>query len=131
MLNILVGGLVLFAFGVVWFTALFGKIWAKLNGFDTSGNMKMDSMVRPMAINFTMQLLTSYSVYYLFPQVLAISFTNFWILMFVVWAGFSLPVYMNQYLWERKPFNLVLLNAAYGIIATALISAVVFYWPLN
>jgi hypothetical protein len=130
MLNILVGGIVLFVFGAVWFTGLFGKTWAKLNGFDTSGKMSMKNMAKPLVLNFLMQVLTSVSVFYLFPQVLALSFASFWFCMFVVWVGFSLPIYMNQYLWERKPFNLVLLNSAYGILATAIISAIAYFWPI-
>lgn len=131
MLNILVGGAVLFVFGAVWFMGLFGKTWARLNGFDTSGKMSMSNMAKPIAINFLMQVLASMATYYLFPQVLALSFSGFWFTMFVIWAGFSLPIYMNQYLWERKSFNLVLLNSVYGVIATAIISAIVYNWPIK
>ncbi len=130
MLNVIIGSIALFVFGVVWFTALFGKVWAKLNGFDAGGDMSMASMAKPMFLNFLMQVATSISVYYLFPQLLALSFMSYLVTMLVVWAGFGLPIYMNQYLWERKPFNLVLLNSAYGILSTTIISAVVFYWPM-
>lgn len=130
MLNIIVAGIALFIFGAIWYMPLFGKLWARLNGFNMEGDPSMKGMAKPMVINFVVNLLFAYSAYYLFPQLLALNFSSFWFTMVVVWFGFSFPIYMNQYLWERKPFNLVLLNTAYGICSTTLLSLVVYYWQM-
>lgn len=126
MLTILVASVVGFVFGTLWYTALFGKLWAKLNGFDTSGEMSMKSMAVPMVQNFIMQVILVSSVYYLFPQVLVLTFMDFLKITLVVWFGFAFTVYANAAIWERKSWKLVLLNSAYGIIMTIIVSYVVY-----
>lgn len=130
MLNVLVGGVVLFVFGAIWYTALFGKIWAKLNGFGTGGgDMSMKSMAKPMVLNFLTQVLMAYSVYKIAPQLLSLNFSDLWCYMLIIWLGFSFTIYANQAIWERKPWNLVWLNSAYGVIGVTIISAIAYYWP--
>lgn len=126
MLTILVGAVLAYIFGAVWYTFLFGKVWAKLNGFSTEGSMSMESMVKPMILNFLLQAIMAGVVYYLFHQLLVLSFADFLKAMITVWFGFSFTIYANAALWERKSWSLVLLNTAYGILTTSLISYVVY-----
>ncbi len=128
MLSIIVAAVVVFAFGALWFTFLFGKTWAKLMNFPPdmmSGGNK--GMAKEMAINFLVGLLSAWVVSYLYPELLATSFMEFAKVIVIIWLGFSFPIYVNQALWEKKSWNLVWLNTAYGIIYFLLASGVIYY----
>ncbi len=129
MLNILIGGIALFIFGALWYTVLFGKLWAKLMGFDMSDSKMKDGMTKLMIINFAVNLVVACSVYYIEPKLFSLSYMEFLSTMLVVWLGFSLPIYVNQALWERKPWALVFLNSVNGVLAITIISALAYYWP--
>lgn len=128
MLTTLVGAVALFIFGALWYTVLFGKTWAKLMGFraEDEEKMKKESMVKPMIINFLVNIIVACSVVYIYPQVLSLSLVEFAKTMLVVWFGFAFPVYVNQVLWEKKSWNLLLLNSANGVVGTIIISAIVY-----
>ncbi len=130
MINILVGAVALFVFGALWYTVLFGKYWAKLMGFDANDPKMKEGMAKPLIINFIANIVVAYAVFYLEPKFLSISFMEFWKTMLIIWLGFSLPIFVNQTLWEKKPWALVLLNSANGVIATTIISALAYYWPM-
>ncbi len=132
MLNILVGGAVLFVYGALWFTVLFGKKWAKLMDFNPASDHKYKDMgmAKPMVANFLLNLLPIISIYYLYPQVFAFSFTDFWKTVLIVWLGFSFPIYANAAVWERKSWVLVVINSAYGLIQFTIAASLVYFWPM-
>jgi hypothetical protein len=129
MLSILAAAVVFFIFGSLWFTVLFGRMWGELNGFFKPGEQmkgSMKGMAKELAANFLLNVITASAVYYLFPQV-ALSLGTFLKAVLIVWLGFGFTIYANQALWERKPWKLVALNSAYGIISSVLVAAVVYY----
>lgn len=129
MWSILVGAVVMFVFGAVWFTFLFGKMWAKLMDFNPAGDEKAKEMgmAGPMVLNFVTNLISASVVYYLFPQLLSLSFFDFLWGVLIVWFGFSFTIYANAAIWERKSWKLVMLNSAHGIISFGLLSSVIYY----
>ncbi len=134
MLSILVGAVVAFAFGALWFTVLFGRTWAKLMGFtadkmtaEEQAEAKKMGMTVPLILNFITNVIFVSVVSYLFPQLLAISFYEFLKVLLIIWLGFSFPIYANSAIWERKSWKLVVINSAQGIIATILVSSVIYY----
>ncbi|MFZ2522952.1 MAG: DUF1761 domain-containing protein [Minisyncoccia bacterium] len=129
MINILVGALAIFIFGMIWYTALFGKLWAKLSGISMEPDPNFKGMAKPMLLNFVANILPMISVYYMQPRLTAIGFESFWKLILVVWLGFTLPTYLNAAIWERKSWKLVLLNSAYTILLFTIAGAIAYYWP--
>ena len=130
MLPIIVGAIAMFAFGAVWFTFLFGKTWARLMDFNPAGDAKAKEMgmVKPMIINFLLNVVAVSVVYYIFPQVMALSFGEFWKIIFVIWLGFSFTIYANSAVWERKSWMLVLINSVQSLLAFTIASAIVYFW---
>ncbi len=129
MVSILVGAVALFVFGALWYTVLFGKMWAGLMGFG-GANMAGEEkgmMAKSLVLNFLLQVITAWVVYFLFPQLLATSYSEFLKVLLVVWLGFSFPIYANQALWERKSWKLVVLNSANGILSVVIISAIIYF----
>ena len=129
MWSILVGAVVIFGFGALWFTVLFGKTWVKLMDFNPAGDeeARKMGMAKPLVANFLLNVLVAAVVYYLFPQLLALSFGDFLKTIFIIWLGFTFPVYANSAVWERKSWKLVVINSTQSIIAFILVSAIVYY----
>ena len=129
MLSIIVGAFVIFVFGALWFTVLFGKTWAKLMDFNPAGDQeaKKMGMTKSLIANFLLNVLVASVVYYLFPQLFSVSFGDFLKVIFIIWLGFSFPIYANSALWERKSWKLVVINSVQSIISFALVSGIVYF----
>ena len=129
MLSILVTAVALFAFGALWYTVLFGKLWAKLMQFtpEQMAKSKEKGMTTPLVVNFLLNVVTASVVYYLFPQLLATSFYEFLCTVLIIAVGFTLPQYVNQALWEGKSWKLVLLNSVQAILYFVVASSVIYY----
>ncbi len=134
MLSILVGAVALFAFGALWFTVIFGKTWARLMGFtadkmtpEEQNKAKEMGMTKPLILNFITTIITASVVYYIFPQILTLSFSEFLKIMLIIWLGFGFPIYANAAIWERKSWKLVLINSASGIISVVIIASIIYY----
>jgi hypothetical protein len=129
MLAILVTAVALFIFGAIWYTFLFGKMWSNLNGFTKMGeDPNKPSMAKSMAFNFLLQVVTAWVMYYVYLQVIALSYAEFIKILVIIWLGFSLPIYVNQTLWERKSWKLLVLNSASGILGAIIGAALIFHF---
>ena len=130
MSTIIVAAVVWFLFGFLWYGPLFGKQWMKMMGItaEQMAEGKKKSMALPMLIALIMSVVSASVVSYLVPQLLALSFGEFLKIILIIWAGFVLPLQVNDYLWERKSFKLVLFNMVESILAYILLSAIIYYF---
>lgn len=130
MISILIGAVAMFIVGALWFTVLFGKAWSRLMGRtaeDMERYRQQGGMASKMIVMFVLNLISASVVYFLLPQVLALTFTEFLKIVLIIWVGFTLPSLMNTYLWEGKPWKLVLINAGGSIVSFIVLTAVIFY----
>ena len=123
--NYLVLGAAIFAsfiFGFLWYGPLFGKTWVKLTGLK-----KEDNKVRPWAFPLTIlgTVLTVFILAY-FIQIYK-PYCNFGAAFFI-WLGFYLPPLISALVWERKPFDLFILNATFYFLNLQLIAVILTYW---
>lgn len=127
-LTIIIGAIATFIFGAIWFTFLFGRTWAKLMGFNEPGGASEGEMgmVKPMIMNFIANLVVAFSLYQIFPTVMASEVSGYKTLFFI-WLGFSFSIYANAAIWERKSWKLVAINSAYSLISLVILSAVFYY----
>lgn len=131
--EILVGAIVLFLFGFLWYGPVFGRYWVKMIGMtqeqiDEGMKKGMKSMIPQMIVAFVISLITTSVVYYLLPQLLVLSFGEFLRNIFIIWLGFVLPLHANGYLWEKKSLKLTLFNVAESILSFILLAAIIYYW---
>ena len=129
MLSIIVGSIVMFAIGAVWFTVLFGKIWSKLMNFTPEQNemSKKAGMASKMVVMFVLNVIATWVLYYILSQVIVFSYGEFFVVMLIVWLGFTLPSLVNTYLWEGKSLKLVAINAG-GSLAAFIGSSMALYF---
>ena len=126
---VLVGAIVTFIFGALWYTVFFGKTWQKLMEFsqDDKENAKKNSMAKSMVMTFVLNLLTASVFYHLFWYILPFNVFDFICQILIIWVGFVLPVQFGTMLWEGKSFKLIVLNAANGILSASILAVTTYY----
>lgn len=128
MSSIIVGSIVMFAVGAIWFTVLFGKLWSRLMDFtpEASEKAKKDGMAGKMVIMFVLNLISVSVLYYFLPQLLVLTLGQFIFSVLIIWLGFTLPSLVNTYLWEGKSIQLVLINSGGSLAGFIAGSSVVY-----
>ncbi len=129
MSSILIGSVAIFAFGAFWFTVLFGRTWAKLMDFNPAGDAeaKKMGMIQPLILNFLLNVVVASVLYSIFPQLFVLSLFDFFKTVFIIWLGFSFPIYANAAVWERKSWKLVAINSAQSLISFFILSSVIYF----
>ncbi|MEJ0056734.1 MAG: DUF1761 domain-containing protein [Bacteroidota bacterium] len=109
-----------FVLGFIWYTPLFGKVWAKENGFDTSRKPTGGEMAKGMIAN----VIGNFFLAYVFANnIMAWSFVpganempmlgSLISAIVFTWLGFYLPVDLNTVVWEGKSWKLFFINTGY------------------
>lgn len=129
MLSIILGAIALFIFGALWYTVLVGNLWFRLMDFSdpVKEKMKNQGMAKPMFFNFILNLIVATAVYMLMSKLFVFSFWDLLRVVLIAWAGFNLPTYVNQALWEGKTWKVTLLNSVYSILYFLIVASVI-YW---
>lgn len=129
MWTILLTAVILFLFGALWFTFIFGKVWTKLMNFSEEDMQRSreKGMTKPLIINFLLCIVNASVIYYLLPVLMSLTLGEFIKLILIICAGFTLPQYVNQALWERKSWKLVVMNCVHAVIYFSIGAAVVYY----
>lgn len=124
-----------FILGFLWYTPLFGKIWAKEMGFNLESGEKPAAsvMIKNMAIMIVGNFLTAW----VFAHNIAVWNPITWGLpasemspaatvmsaSIFTWLGFYLPLDLNTVTWEMKSWKLFFINTSYHFL-TLLIAAI-------
>lgn len=112
-----------FFLGFLWYTPLFGKVWAKEMGFDTSVKPKASDMAKGMIFmvigNFFLAYVFAHNIaaWSFVPDMDQMS-TTVSILNTAVftWLGFYLPVDIGAVTWEGKSWKLFGINTSYHLV---------------
>ncbi len=118
----------MFAVGAVWFTVLFGRLWSDLmkRTPEEIEKVKQQGMSKQMFVMFLLNVVAASVFFYLVPQLLALTLLDYLVSLLIIWLGFSLPVFVNAYLWEGKPMKLVFINIGGSLAALIAGGATVF-----
>ena len=125
LLAILAAGIINMVVGSLWYGPLFGKKWMALSGH-TMGEKK--GMTKAYVIMFGGALVMAYVMSYLIGLAGASSFKAGMEVGFWAWLGFVATVELGTVLWDRKPWALFRLNAAYHLVVMALMGGVLAIW---
>ncbi len=130
---IVVAVVVNFIVGFIWYTPLFGKVWAKENGFDTSikptGGQMAKGMIFMVIGNFFMAyvLANNIAAWSYVPGVSPSPLANVISASIFTWLGFFVPTDLSTVAWENKSWKLFGINTSYHFITLLVASAILTY----
>jgi hypothetical protein len=131
---ILVAVVANFFVGFLWYTVLFGKMWAKEMKFDTTvkptGGQMAKGMIMMVIGNFLMAFVFAHNIaaWSYVPGANEMSkVASILNAAGFTWLGFFLPVDLNTVAWEMKSWKLFFINTTYHFI-TLVVAAVVIYY---
>lgn len=117
------------AIGMLWYSpALFGNMWMELVGM-TKKDMAKEKANMPKTL--AMGLLSNWVLAYIFASFIALSVSSAQeatVLAFWLWLGFQVTLQFGGVLWEKKPLNLFLINAAHQLVMLVVMSLILSSW---
>ncbi|HMI66028.1 MAG TPA: DUF1761 domain-containing protein [Cyclobacteriaceae bacterium] len=134
MMAILVAVVANFILGFIWYTPLFGKAWAKENGFDTNikptGGEMAKGMIFMVIGNFLMAYVFAHNIaaWSFVPGAKEMSaVSNIMSATIFTWLGFYLPVDLGAVAWEKKSWKLFGINTGYHFMMLLVASVILTY----
>jgi len=125
LVSVAVAAVVAFIFGWVWYSFLFAKPWMRYMGMDPS-NMPEDAkkgMAGKMAIQLVSVVIMAFILgHFLKNFGLVSDLTASLSFAFWVWLGFFATTDIGVVLWEKKSWNLYLINTAHHLLVLLLIA---------
>ena len=132
---VLVSALAYMAIGSVWYGPLFGKKWMKLSGLTKESMKSMPlTAAQAMAGGLVTALITAFVlahdsfVWMTFDAGYTAMALFAFQLGFWIWLGYVVTTQSSSWLWEGKPFKLLVLNAAHSLIVLQVMAFILVYW---
>ena len=128
-LSVFLSAVAAMVLGSLWYSPiLFGNPWMKSLGLtkQSTNSAKNKGMAFAYILMFATAFLTAFILATLLKSLAVTSLSSAYYLTIILWAGFQLPLALGPILWERKSWNLFLINASYQIVFL-IISATIIY----
>jgi hypothetical protein len=127
-LTVVIAGILNMIIGFLWYGPLFSKPWMKLVGLTPE---KISEQSDKMGMNY----LTSFVLALVSAAVFQIIYMSFnpadvvesITLAFLVWFGFVFAVVINQSMFVKKPFKLILIDSGYNLVSLTVWSVLYLY----
>lgn len=124
---IVVAAIVQIVIGAIWYGPLFGKTWMSMMGI-TPGRPPSGVMARMYAIQAVGSLVTAWVLARLVGVMGANTIGAGVQAGFYVWLGFIATVTLASVLYERRSWNLYILNNAYQLVSLAVMGGILAAW---
>ena len=127
-----------FFLGFIWYTPLFGKVWAKEMGFTMDNRPPASVFVKSMIImvigNFLMAWVLAHNIAVWNPvtwnqpasEMMTPAVTATMSAVFT-WLGFYVPVDLHTVSWEMKSWKLFLINTSYHLVSLLVVSFIIVF----
>ena len=124
---VLVAAIARMVIGAVWYSpALFVKPWYRLTGV-TEAQMKA-GMAKALVVDFVGSLLMAFVLAHVIRFGGATTVLQGLAVGFFIWLGFVAVVTIGTVTFERKPFQLFLLNNGYLLLSLLAMGAILAVW---
>jgi len=125
-LTILCAGVASFIVGAIWYSVLFGKTWAKLQGVKMGSGKGTGKLY---VINFVAGLVTAYVLVHALRYAGASTVLDALVVGFWNWLGFfAVTTLLGSVLWEGKSAKLFCINAGYWLVNLWVMSLILTLW---
>lgn len=132
---VLVATVANFIFGFLWYTPLFGKVWAREQGFDTNMKVTPGEMARGLIFsvvgNFLMGFVLAHNIeaWTFVPGTEDMGAAGKILNAAVfTWLGFYFPVDLGAVAWERKSWKVFGINTGYHLVMLAIAGSILVLW---
>jgi hypothetical protein len=126
-----------FFFGFLWYTPLFGKVWAKEMGLDITEKPPAGAMAKGMIL----MVIGNFLMAYVLAHDLTVWNPEFWgmgpmegskamfavIAAFFLWLGYFVPQDLNRVAWEKGSWKLFLINTSYHFLSLVLVGMILVH----
>jgi len=130
-----------FILGYLWYTPIFGRIWAKEMGFVTNEKPPASAFAKGIIFsiigNFLMVWVFAHNMavwnpvtWGLPPSEMSAS-SNAFVAAFFTWLGFFLPVDLSSVAWENKSWKLFFINTGHHFITLLIAAMIIAHMCLN
>jgi hypothetical protein len=118
--------------GFVWYTPrVFGNTWMRLTGVVAQGNMS--NAARPIIVTVIVSFITAWVL----AGAVDISFhfyggsylVNSLFTALILWAGFTAARFVTHDQFDRRPWQLTLLNCAHELVTLLVMALIIGVWP--
>lgn len=127
---VIAAGLAAFFLGAVWYTALFGQLWIRLNGY-TPEQIAAMQKARPPIVFFGSMLLAYWLMATLMGFLCVWSKANHWldgvIIGLIVW-GIVQAIAVTTYISSTKRIEVYMLDGAYQLCFLVLTGIILSAW---
>ncbi len=123
---IIVAAVVKFAIGAVWFTALFGDKWRKLQGIPEGA--PPSGLVTAMVVQIIGDLVMAYILARFIAHYGATTLPGGVLIGFMAWLGFVLTVLIGGIFYEKKPAALVAISSGYQLVGIVVMGGIIGWW---
>lgn len=127
---VLVASIISMIVGAFWYSPmLFGKQWMEAMNFAPKDMLDMKKRANASyAINFLLLLLMAFVLSHFVDYAQATTFIEGVQVGFWVWLGFIATISLGSVLWESKPIQVYLINAAYQLVSLVLMGIILTLW---
>lgn len=130
-LAVLAAALAAFFLGAIWYTAMFGKLWVRLQGLTEERQREIQAL-RPPALFFGGMIVA----YFMLAVAVALLVTSFgltsWtqgvLLGLVLWIGPGAALALTGHLASDRPFGVYLIDAGFQLVALPMMGVILALW---
>lgn len=118
------------AVGFAWYGPLFGKMWAKEQGWSDKDmeKQKAKGMGMSYGIMTVGSLVTAFVLAQFVRMAGAVTGFDGATVGFWAWLGFAAPLLLSAVLWEGKSWRLYQINVGYQLVTMVVMGAIVAMW---
>lgn len=112
---VIIAAVVSFFIGMIWYSpVLFAERWARAANFKFNENM---SMIPCMIGGFIIAVMQSYGIAWLLEKTQSFALLEAYTLVTVLASIFVGSQLINLWLWERRPFELLVINLGCALVS--------------
>jgi hypothetical protein len=123
---VIIAAIVKFAIGAAWYQPLFGKRWREL--MKVPEGAMADGLMQAMIVGFVGDLIMSYILARFVAHYGDYGIGGGFLIGFMAWLGFVAPLMAGQIYYERKPMELIAINAGYQLVGLLVMGAIFSVW---
>ena len=129
LLAVLVAALIQFFLGALWYSLFFVKPWMALTGHVKSATgERPKGAAASMVVSFFGGLILSFMLAHVVIWAGAESLHGGLLVGFICWLGFVAMPLLSETMYERRPYELLAINAGYWLASLLISGAVLAVW---